>query len=187
MRTLVPAIVRLLPNGDGDPAFGDAGFLYLDTPWADPQIRFVAAARRSRPASSCSPDTAGAAPRTRRTTTRCVLRLLENGSPDTNWSFDGWAVVSDGDTTNDLPTAFAPDSQGRIVIAFDADNNARVARLNAIGGLDTDFGGDGFVDLFTELGSYNITALAIDPATRKIHVVFSGNFSTLELAYVMRL
>ncbi len=56
--TLVPAIVRLLPNGDGDPAFGDAGFLYLDTPWADPQMRFVAArapARRQAPARRALP------------------------------------------------------------------------------------------------------------------------------------
>lgn len=184
--TLVPAIVRLLPNGDGDPAFGDAGFLYLDTPWADPQMRFVAAQRQldgklllAGHCLRCPSNTSHYNP--------FVLRLLENGSPDTNWSFDGWAVVSDGGTTNDLLTAFAPDSQGRVVIAFDADDNVRVARLNSIGGLDSDFGGDGFVDLFTELGSYNITALAIDPATRKIHVVFSGNFSTLELAYVMRL
>ncbi|MBP9825180.1 MAG: hypothetical protein KBF21_13220 [Thermoanaerobaculia bacterium] len=184
--TQVPAVVRLLPSGDGDPAFGDVGHLYLGTPWTDPQLQFVAAERQldgrlllAGHCLRCPSNTTHYNP--------FVLRLLENGSPDASWSFDGWAVVSDGGTTNDSLTAFAPDSQGRIVIAFNADDNVRLARLNAMGGLDSAFGGDGFVDLVTELGLYDITALAIDPATRKIHVVFSGTFSTLELAYVMRI
>lgn len=185
--TPVPTVVRLLPDGDGDPAFGDAGYLYLDDlPWADPELHFRGAERQldgklllAGHCLRCPANTTHFNP--------FVLRLLADGAPDTSWSFDGWAVVSDGGTTSDVVTAFLPDSQGRVLVAFNTETNVRVARINSIGGLDSSFGGDGFVDLFTELGFYDVTSLAIDPETRQIYLVFSGNFGAFELAYVVRL
>jgi uncharacterized delta-60 repeat protein len=78
-----------------------------------------------------------------------VYRYNANGALDTTFSGDGMVSIGFGAKRQDLATAVAVQSNGRIVIAGstcdlnNANCNFAVARLNPGGTLDTTFSGDG--------------------------------------------
>jgi uncharacterized delta-60 repeat protein len=184
--TQIPALARLTPEGEGDPAFGDAGYLYVnDLPWADPALYFGGAVRQR----DGKIVLAGHCLRCPSNTTHYnafAVRFLPSGALDATLSFDGWAAISDGGTTNDLFGAVATSGDGKVHLAYNADGDPRVARLNLIGGFDGSWSGDGVADVDPGVGVDTITALAVDPATDEVYVVFTTNLFDVNVGIVTR-
>jgi uncharacterized delta-60 repeat protein len=181
----IPALARLTPEGDPDPTFGDAGLLYVPSPWPNSTLIWTASARQhdgklllAGYCLRCPSNTSHYNP--------FAVRFHADGTLDTSFSFDGWAPISDGGTTNDALFAVAATGDGRVLLGFEADGELRLARLNGIGGLDGTFGGDGFVDLDYGLGSYDIASLVVDPASDETYVVVNGTIFGGKLGLVDR-
>ena len=92
-----------------------------------------------------------------------VLRLNPSGTLDTNFGTapGGQAIVpfDNGGNDNDVPSAIAIDSAGRIVVAGTVDGDPTtsgtdcgVVRLTSSGTLDTSFSGDGKATIGFDLG-----------------------------------
>lgn len=185
-QTGVPALARLTPTGDPDPAFGVGGLLHVPTPWSNATVIYVASARQRDGklllggyCLRCPGNTTHYNP--------FAVRFHPDGTLDTSLSFDGWAPISDGGSTNDTLTALAVTSNGRILLGYLADGEPRIARLNTVGGLDGTFSGDGFVTLDPGIGTYRIAALATDPGSHETYVVLNGTIAGGEFASVDRL
>jgi uncharacterized delta-60 repeat protein len=92
-----------------------------------------------------------------------VGRLNADGSPDTTFSSDGFALTNFNSTQSEEAYAVAIDGQQKIVVAGLADGMFALARYNDNGGLDTTFDADGKV--LTSIPNANVTSvegLAID-------------------------
>ena len=70
-----------------------------------------------------------------------IVRLTESGSPDTTFSGDGFAPLTEGATPDKLVRL----ADGRVLFA----DGSRAGRLTAAGAQDPSFGGDGVVRLFS--------------------------------------
>jgi uncharacterized delta-60 repeat protein len=88
---------------------------------------------------------AGAATTTSGKEVFMVGRLNDDGSPDTTFSGDGFALTNFNSTESESVTAVAIDSEQRIVVAGTADGQFALARYNNDGSLDPNFDGDGKV------------------------------------------
>lgn len=91
-----------------------------------------------------------------------VFRFLPNGAPDTTFAGTGHRYVTFnlGGGNNDVASAIAVDSQGRIVVAGTADTSAQgkdlaICRLTSTGLLDPTFDTDGKTSLGFDLGGTN--------------------------------
>lgn len=181
----LPALAKLTPAGDPDPSFGDSGFLWVPSPWANGTAIFVDAIRQR----DGKIVLAGSCLRCPSNTTHYnpfAVRLLPDGTLDTTFSFDGWAPISDGGTTNDMVTSVAATADGRVLLAFGADQQPHVARLNWMGGLDSTFGSFGFLDLEPGIGVHETAAMVVDPATDETYLVTNVTIAGGSAGYVDR-
>jgi uncharacterized delta-60 repeat protein len=116
-----------------------------------------------------------------------VARLTANGTLDTTFSGDGKQTIAfnQGGTGDDVASAVAIDSLGRIVVAGTVQRNSTgdydfgVVRLKANGNLDFSFSGDGKQTIAFNQGgnrSDGVSAVAIDSLGR---IVVAG-FVTLD-------
>lgn len=163
-----PAMVRLLANGDPDPAFGVGGFLWLDdVPWPAATLTLVAAARQPDGkylfAGHC-----GACLTNTTHLNLLVVRVLADGTPDTTWSFDGWASIGTADGFSERASAIAADPAGGVVVGLFRDGIPFLVRLAANGGVDSAFGDFGWVQPPAMDSSWTITDLAVVPGTREV-------------------
>lgn len=109
-----------------------------------------------------------------------LARFGENGLIDTTFGDNGWVFFDayEGGTDYDYATAVAFDTNGKILIAGAAGQNAGrhpyVARRLANGGVDILFGGgDGLLTL-SSMSSTLATSLAVDPVSKRILVATGG-------------
>lgn len=162
-----PAMVRLLADGTPDPAFGDGGFHWIaNVPATMANLAFRAAARQSDGKFLFAGDytTTGASPHRN----LFVLRVHPDGTPDTTFSFDGWATIGTLETTDEFLTAVAVDPAGAVVLAYLGDDVPWVKRLHGLGGVDSSFGGTGSVHPpFLDEG-WQIDGLVVEPGTRAV-------------------
>jgi len=108
-----------------------------------------------------------------------LARYNANGSLDTNFGNNG-KVITDFSGYNDLAYALTVDSGGKIVLAGTASqNDFAVARYNANGSLDINFGTNGKVT--TDFGGYydEALAIAIDSSGK---IVVAGTASGIDFA-----
>lgn len=162
-----PAMIRLLANGNPDPDFGDGGFHWISTVPAslgNPQFR--AAARQSDGKFLFAGDytTTGGAPEQN----LFVLRVHPDGTPDTTFSFDGWAPLASPQTTHEFLTAMAPDPAGGVVLAYSGDDSVRLKRVTPMGGTDSGFGEGGSTHPPFLGEDWRIEALTVVPGTREV-------------------
>lgn len=162
-----PAMIRLLANGALDPTFGDAGFLWIATvPATMASPDFVAAARQSDGKFLFAGDytTTGTSPHRN----LFVLRVHPDGTPDTTFSFDGWATIGGPETTDEFLTAIAADPAGAVLLAYQGDGVPWIKRLHGLGGIDTTFGDSGSIHPPLLDEDWRVEALAVVPGTRQV-------------------
>jgi len=173
----LPGLLRLLPNGDPDPAFGTGGRRLLDVhPFgAAASFNFKVARRapdgRILVAGYCSNCGNGGPP------DMVVLRLTAQGDPDPGFGNAGWAnfgSVEGNFWLNEQANDVAVDALGRVLLVgsseLDSDPNEivrpLVVRFTAAGELDDSFG-DGGAQVLNLLGSWSAAAVAIAPASKR--------------------
>jgi len=129
-----PTVSRLNPDGSLDVAFGNSGFVQLPTLLflgnknlnidVDAQSRIIVAFGTNDDIE--------------------VFRLLESGSVDTDFSFDG-KVTIDFLGSNDVLGDIAIQSDGKILVAATeaGGNDFAIAKLNSDGTFDSSFGTNG--------------------------------------------
>jgi uncharacterized delta-60 repeat protein len=130
-------LLRYLPDGRLDPAFGDGG-----------TVRRGIAERAAAVALAVLPDgdvvaaATGASEidRGQYSTFGVLLRFNSDGTPDAGFGIDGRAPLSDPQAEA-IPTSVAVDAAGRILVGT-ASNG--VARVKPDGALDPSFGAGGF-------------------------------------------
>lgn len=132
------AVIRLLPDGSADTTFGDAGMVLTDmgADRADVTSKVVV-----QPdgkilvvgSTNMSGDWNFA-----------LVRYNSDGSLDTTFNGTGKVVIDIGNHSNDFAYSVDVQPNGKIVVAGASDahgtSDFAVARLNADGSLDTDFG-----------------------------------------------
>ena len=116
-----------------------------------------------------------------------VLRLNANGSRDTTFSSDGWAVANFGG--EDRGWAIAAQSDDKIVVAgrkeTAGDGYFALARFNTNGTLDTTFSSDGKVTTNLTLGQYDSAhAIAIQANGRILVAGTTGGSAAEDFALV---
>lgn len=162
-----PAMIRLLSDGAPDPAFGDGGFLWIaNVPATMASPDFVAATRQSDGKFLFAGDytTTGTSPHRN----LFVLRVHPDGTPDTSFSFDGWATIGSPETTDEFLTAVAADPAGAVVLAYLGDDVPWVKRLHGLGGVDTTFGDSGSIHPPLLGDEWRIEGLVVEPGTRGV-------------------
>lgn len=162
-----PAMIRLTAGGTPDPTFGDGGFLWIaNVPATMVSPDFVAAARQSDGKFLFAGDytTTGTGPHRN----LFVLRVHPDGTPDTTFSFDGWATIGSPATTDEFLTAIAADPAGAVVLAYLGDDVPWVKRLHGLGGVDTTFGDSGSIHPPFLGDEWRIEGLVIEPGTRGV-------------------
>ncbi|MEO7794623.1 MAG: hypothetical protein ABIV06_07590 [Thermoanaerobaculia bacterium] len=168
--TYRPALVRLDPAGNPDPAFGDSGVAVIDLPWPTDDFSFQDPAMQ--------PD--GKAiyfgycydcPLVGDGRSTLILRVGTDGVLDPTFSGDGWIRESTGTLGAFSPSAGALDGAGRIVLfGGDGAGQQGLLRLTASGALDTSFGGgDGIVSFPSPVGFSNPYEFAIDGSSGAIY------------------
>jgi uncharacterized delta-60 repeat protein len=144
-------LVRLLPDGTLDPAFGDGGIVVRRTGERDFESVFTAVALAADGSIVAAGDESSASGgRT------FVARFDASGHPDASFGEDGRVYVTLG--LHSRATAVAVQSDGRVVVAasiwyagalpdgppgYDAHNDVALIRLAADGALDASFGDGG--------------------------------------------
>jgi uncharacterized delta-60 repeat protein len=181
-----PALVRLLPDGKPDPAFGDGGFLWIDDlPWPNATLQFEAATHQQDGklliAGSCHHCAANT------NWNLFVMRLLPNGAPDPSWSFDGWATIGTAAGEDEVLTSISSDPAGGVVIGLRQSSLPTVVRLGSNGGVDSGFADAGWFHPPFLDGSFTLTGLAVTPGTRDVVVVGWGTPGSTDLGVVFRL
>lgn len=165
-----PALLRLLPDGQPDPAFGPGGKRVVSaSPFGGGAYFQITKALRQPDgkvllAGGCGNCGNGGPP------DFLVLRLLPDGSTDTAFGNQGWFNAGRAENNfwlDETLTSIALDPIGRIVLAgyqeLPSDPNERrvplVVCVGANGARDVSFGDDGFTTL-NVLGSWQIDAIA---------------------------
>ena len=90
-----------------------------------------------------------------------VVRLNHDGSLDRNFASDGLAAVSISPVYSEIGRAVAIQSDGKIIVAGDSQNNFCLIRLNSNGGLDNSFSDDGKLIIATPYQTEWAAGLAI--------------------------
>ncbi|MDC8012666.1 hypothetical protein [Tahibacter soli] len=172
-------LVRLLPDGTPDPAFGNLDGIpgvheYPDLVPGDQQ-QIIEAMRVLEDGSIVVAGSANAfGP-----LTGFVLKVGANGELDATFDEDGIALI---------PGVFlhglAIDAAGRVIVggerATPSLDSAILARLNADGTRDTTFGTNGIVTLDTGANSTYFTTLTLDAAGR---ILVTGQAATPDFTY----
>lgn len=148
------AVNLLAAAGDLDPTFDSDG------------VVFTAVSPSSDNASAVVIDSAGKIVVAGTTSNGlvsdfAVARYNTDGSLDTSFDSDG-IVTTDFNSSIDVALSMAIDSQGRIIVVGESDNNFAVARYNADGSLDTTFDSDGKVTTSVGSGLSTGFSVAID-------------------------
>jgi len=158
------ALVRYMPDGSRDPAFGDRGKVLTSFGgWASPRAVALQSDRRIVVAGAAG----GLA----------LARYLPNGSLDPSFGdggkVTGWKVSSPGWAI--FPSAMTIQPNGRIVAAGDWDIfRLGFARFLRDGRPDRSFGGDGFVRTHVACGEQSITDLVLQRNGRIIGAGYVG-------------
>lgn len=165
----LPAIAKLTPGGDLDPAFGTGGVEILDLPWAtdswgwqgalvqpDGKVLFYGYCY------DCPDNSSDSRP--------MLLRVTTAGAPDPSFSGDGWEVPTTGAWGATYPYDLRLDGAGRLLVLGQSGGFA-IVRLLASGALDTTFGGgDGIAPFAMPAGHSNPYRLAVDPSSGSLFV-----------------
>lgn len=171
------AIMRLLPDGSPDPQFGNDGLALVD---------YAGKTDRSH-AVLVQPDgriVVAGETQINNQSDFAILRLLPNGTPDSTFGNNGWAVTDLG-TQYEFPNCVALQADDKIVVAgrrTDAVfSEFAMVRYHPDGRVDSLFGNDGIVA--TNLRDEDeATAIAIEPDGQIILAGFasvsaSGDFA----------
>lgn len=165
----LPAVAKLTPGGDLDPAFGDAGVQVFDLPWATDSWGWQGAL--AQPDGKVvfygycydCPDNPG-------DSRPMLLRVTTAGAPDTTFSGDGWEVPTTGAWSATYPYDLRLDGAGRLLV-LGQNGGFAIVRLLASGALDTTFGGgDGVAPFALPAGHSNPYKLAVDPDSGSMFV-----------------
>jgi len=129
-----PALARLLPNGNPDPAFGTNGRLaFLNAPGTDAIFSDVAIDALGRivlmGAYRAQPNTDY--------TAVLFMRLSADGVPDADFGPNGYRLLTFG--PSNTPKRLAIQTDGKLVAAINAGGCIAVVRLNTNGTTDTAF------------------------------------------------
>lgn len=165
----LPAVARLTPGGDLDPAFGDAGVQVFDLPWATDSWGWQGALVQPDGkvifygyCYDCPDNSGDSRP--------MLLRVTTAGAPDATFSGDGWEVPAAGAWSATYPYDLRLDGAGRLVL-LGQNNGFSIVRLLASGALDTSFGGgDGVAPFAMPAGHSNPYKLAVDPGSGAMFV-----------------
>jgi uncharacterized delta-60 repeat protein len=174
-------IARFLANGARDPGFGGGGETVLSM------------GTRSRPAglmlgpggsiSIASPECCGGQPLFGGGVT--FSRLLANGAPDPGFDGDGVLFLPTPGAQGTIEAAALTPKGGIVAtIEEDAGSSARVGNLLRLapgGALDTGFGGDGRIRLFSRVGDLDPEELIVDPSGRTVGLGWDGDLSFFRL------
>src|SRR5262245_3910746 len=134
------ALVRLLPNGDLDPTFGDEGRVITDFDGRyDEGLALTLQDNGKIVAAGSSTGEAA------------VARYLPDGTLDR--TFDGDGTVRIGIGTEVRARDVAVQANGKILVALDDGWTFSAARLSKSGRPDAGFGGDGIVSVDPSRGS----------------------------------
>lgn len=134
-----PSLARVDFEGKPDPIFNDGKSLVLDIP------NTTEAAILASTKVGSKIVIAGSATTTSGSHVFMVGRLNSDGSPDTTFSSDGFALTDFSSTDMETANAVAIDSEQRIVVAGSAGSFFALARYSINGSLDPSFDGDGKV------------------------------------------
>ena len=155
-------MVRFDADGTRDESFGSSGIVTID---------FGSGRTNPEYGRTVAIDTAGRIVVAGESGNNfAVARFDANGQLDSTFDGDGKQTIDFGGS--DRAFDLAIDSEGRIVIAGDSQNDFAVARLDVNGQLDSTFDGDGKKTIDFSGGSDAARALAIDSAGR---IVLAGN------------
>jgi len=164
-------LLRFLPDGRLDPAFGTGGRVWTDlvtlaTPLRGAVTGDVALGSSTASAVAVQPDgkiVVGGSTQSGGSTAFAVLRYLPDGRPDPSFGSDGLALTDFDPATNDAITALALLPDGRILAAGAAGDAAALARYLPDGRLDPSFGGGRNGTVTTGHGLLNALDLAVEP------------------------
>ncbi|MBG7606329.1 MAG: hypothetical protein IZT58_17155 [Actinobacteria bacterium] len=131
-------VTRVTPIGSLD-TFGSGGRIYWDSGWGDDGGWDVAVQGDGK-------IVVAGTSRLESSNHLTVLRFDKDGTPDTAFGYNGYAVINFGVSSEGRAVAIQPD--GKIVVAGNtATSEVAVARLDSAGVLDSTFGTGGiFVD-----------------------------------------
>lgn len=181
-----PAMIRLLADGDPDPSFGDGGFLWISTVPASMQFPdFKAATRQSDGKFLFAGDYQSSVGGSNRNL--FVLRVHPDGTPDTSFSFDGWATIGDAVTTHEWLTAMAADPAGGVLLAYRGDDVVWIKRLTAVGAIDPTFGDSGSIHPPFLDQDWSVDGLVVVPGTRQVLAAGWGPPLNLSVGVLFRL
>ena len=163
-------LLRFTPDGRLDPSFGTAGRVWTDlvtlaTPLRGAVEGDAALGSSTATAVVIQPDgkiVVGGATQSGGSTAWALMRYLPDGQPDATFGSDGLALTDFDPSTNDAITSLVLRSDGRIVAAGAAGDNAALARYLPDGQLDPSFG-PGHNGVVTTGGGM-LNALALDVA-----------------------
>jgi uncharacterized delta-60 repeat protein len=174
-------IARYLPNGERDPGFGGGG------------ETVIAMGTRTRPTglmlgpagtiTMASPQCCGGQPLFGNGVG--FTRLLSNGAPDPGLDADGQLFFPTPGAQGTVEAA-ALASDGGIVATIEEDGGSSASvgnllKLRPGGALDTRFGGDGRIRLFSRVGAVDPEELLLDPKGRLVGLGWDGNLSFFRL------
>ena len=176
----IPAVMRLLPDGTPDPAFGSDGVLVARGAYDGAPAWWQSVAF-----SGSSIVVAGAAENappygTGLGTTAVLARITDSGTPDLAFGNAGFSELPVAAVSYASHHALAIDGSGHIVLGiwrattadFPGDVSAAILRLTSTGGLDPAFGSGGQV----QLGALQGTSPAIS-LTRSGGIVAVGSWA----------
>ncbi len=147
------AVVRLNSNGTLDPSYATNGLL---------RIGFGGLGSRANAVKIQADNKAvvvGFSKTTSANNDYAIARINTDGSLDTDFSNDGKHVVPFG--TYDMATALAIQTDGKILVGGDAENQLGLVRFTAFGVLDNTFGIGGKVLTPIAGGTEKITSVAV--------------------------
>jgi len=172
------AVVRLLDDGDPDPAFGGGGTAIVSfqddavSGTENAQARAMAVQANGRIVLAGNVRKSG-------DENFAVARLLENGGPDSSFSGDGLLVTEFQVSRDDAARAVALQDDGKVVVAgfaavASSNRDVAIARYETDGDLDPAFSGDGLLtlDFGNASGIDEAAAVAIDADDR---IVVAGS------------
>ena len=165
-------LLRFLPDGTLDPAFGAGGRVWsdlvtLDTPLKGAVAGDVALGSSSATAVALQPDgriVVGGSTQSGASTAFAVLRYLPDGRPDESFGSGGLTVTDFDQSTNDGVGGLTLLPDGRILAAGAGGGAAALARYRPDGELDPTFGPDknGMVTTRNR-GLLNVLGLSVEP------------------------
>jgi uncharacterized delta-60 repeat protein len=105
-----------------------------------------------------------------------VVRYNSNGTLDTTFDSDGIVTTAAG-ANNDYGYGIAIQTDGKIVIAGESNNDIALLRYNADGSLDTTFDSDGIVNLSLSASTDTAFRVALQPDGKIVTNAFNSAFN----------